>query len=61
MLALEAKGYPIVLTVHDEIIAEVPAGRGDLPEFETIMCALPTWANGFPVAAEGWEGDRYRK
>lgn len=61
MLALEDAGYPIVLTVHDEVISEPPTGHGSLSDFEQIMCALPAWADGCPVTAEGWEGGRYRK
>ncbi|WP_207479539.1 DNA polymerase [Arenibaculum pallidiluteum] len=61
MLRLEAAGYPILLTVHDEELAEVPAGFGSVEEFERIMTQLPRWAEGCPIAAEGWRGRRYRK
>ena len=33
MLRIEAAGYPIVLHVHDEIVAEVPIGFGSTDEF----------------------------
>ncbi len=53
--------YQILLTVHDELVAQCPIGMGDVKEFEDIMCILPKWANGFPITAEGWKGLRYRK
>lgn len=56
---LEAAGYPTVGTVHDEIISEVDGGS--LEEAMSIVCRLPAWAQGLPVAAEGWRAKRYRK
>jgi DNA polymerase len=60
-LRARAAGYPTILTVHDELVAEVPAGFGDVKEFEGILTQLPAWAMGLPIAAEGWRGHRYRK
>lgn len=61
MLRLEAAGYPLVCSVHDELIAEVPEGTGSLAEYEDMMVITPEWACGCPVAAKGWAGTRYRK
>lgn len=61
MLALERHDYPVVATIHDEIICEVPIGRGSLAEMEELMCDLPAWADGLPLTAEGFECERYRK
>lgn len=61
MFKAEAAGYPIILTVYDEIVAEVPRGFGDLKDFENLICELPAWAEGLPIAAGGWRGKRYRK
>jgi DNA polymerase len=61
MVRLERAGYPIVLHCHDEAVAEVPDGFGSIAEFQQIMVASPMWADGLPIAAEGWEGSRYAK
>lgn len=62
MINVERGGYPIVLSVHDELVCETP----DTPEYsvaelEKLMCALPEWADGFPLVAEGAEMMRYAK
>jgi len=57
----EAAGYPVVLHVHDEILAEVDNDYGSVEEFERVMSVLPTWARGCPVTVEGWTGWRYKK
>lgn len=62
MINVEGGGYPIVLSVHDELVCETP----DTPEYtvaelEKLMCALPEWAEGFPLVAEGAEMMRYAK
>ena len=61
MMALELKGYNVILSVHDEIICEVPDDFGSLDEMIDIMTQVPAWAEGCPINAEGKEGKRYRK
>jgi DNA polymerase len=61
MLNIEKAGYEIVLTVHDEIIAEVDKSTGSVEEFEVLMEKLPEWAEGLPLKAEGYSCARYQK
>jgi DNA polymerase len=60
MMRLEAAGYPVLLTVHDEVIAQAEPGHA-VGDFVSTLAAVPEWAAGCPVAAEGWSGIRYRK
>ena len=62
MPAIEAEGYRIVLSVHDELLTETP----DTDEYssDTLaahMSTVPPWAEGLPLAAAGFETTRYRK
>ena len=62
MPAIEAAGYEIVLTVHDEVITEAP----DCDEFNaehlaSLLAANPPWAPDMPLAAAGFETYRYKK
>jgi DNA polymerase len=61
LFKLEAAGYPVVLTVYDEAVAEVPLGFGSQDEFDSIMRDPPEWAAGMPIATAGWRGTRYKK
>lgn len=63
MFNAEQDGHPVVLTVHDEIICEVPEWQADAKLLEQYMTSMPQWAKelGVPVNAECWTGDRYRK
>jgi hypothetical protein len=62
MPTIEARGYELCLTVHDEDITETP----DTPDYSAaelaaLMSAVPPWAQGLPLAAKGYETTRYRK
>ena len=71
MFNAEAEGFPVILTVHDELLCEVPEcritaeGAETFPEYapylERIMSELPAWAEGLPLAAAAWEDYRYVK
>ena len=56
------EGYPPVLSVHDELLCEVP----NSPEYTVdalveCMTTSSPWAEGLPLAAKGFETSRYRK
>lgn len=62
MPAIEAAGYAVVLTVHDEDVTEAP----DTPEYNAehlseLLATVPAWADGLPLAAAGFESYRYKK
>ena len=61
MLRVERKGYPIVMHCHDEIIAEVPEGSGSVEEMCGVMAVRPSWAEGLPLRADGYECPFYQK
>lgn len=63
MFAVEAAGYPVILTVHDEIMSEVRKGIPGLnaTNFKNIMSVVPPWAAGLPLTAKAWEDERYVK
>lgn len=62
MMRAERTGvYEIILSVHDELIAEAHPAWADVQEFERLMAKTPPWAKGCPVEAEGWTGKRYKK
>ncbi|MBP8282664.1 MAG: hypothetical protein KAX46_01925 [Chromatiaceae bacterium] len=57
MLRAANAGCKINLTVHDEILSE----GAPLPDLISAMTAVPDWAEGLPLAAAGFEANRYRK
>lgn len=65
MIRLEKLGFSVILTVHDEILAEAPLDRTDLTveRFIQAMIEKPKWkaVENLPLAAEGWQGRRWKK
>lgn len=58
---IDEAGYKFLLSVHDECLAERKRGKGSVAEYVKLMTTLPAWADGAPITAEGWCGQRYRK
>jgi DNA polymerase len=63
MIGLDAAGYEIINSVHDEVLLLVEEQNGEsaMNDVIRIMTTPPPWAPDFPLAAEGWYGKRYRK
>lgn len=58
----ENKGFEVCLHVHDEIGSVVPhCSHLTVKDLERAMSDPIKWANGLPLAAEGFENQYYRK
>lgn len=54
--------WPLVLTVHDELLSEVPDDDAHaVAEYRALMEELPPWAEGLPMKVKAWEDKRYVK
>lgn len=60
LLRVERAGFGVVMTVHDEIVAE-PQGAGDLKRFKDLIEVVPPWAEGLPIEVDVFATVRYRK
>jgi DNA polymerase I-like protein with 3'-5' exonuclease and polymerase domains len=60
---LDAEGFEIILTVHDEIVLECPIDDVEktMRRLEEIMCTPPAWAHGLPLGVECASMARYGK
>lgn len=59
---VEAAGYEVLVTVHDEDITAAPdTGEYNADHLAAIMATNPPWAKGLPLAAAGFEAYSYRK
>jgi len=63
ILKCEENNLKILLTVHDEIVILVDVMKQDeqMKLFESILCTVPDWAKGLPVAAEVKVSENYSK
>lgn len=63
MLRLEAAGFDILATIHDEVIAEVDEDDSTrtLDSGVELLTQLERWGDGCPLIADGFETKRYRK
>jgi len=63
MFAVERANYPIILTVHDELLSEVSKDNVMLNDrdYERIMSEVPYFVQGLPLAAKAWGDERYIK
>ena len=62
MLAAETNGYPVLGTVHDELLALRELGTSNIKELEELVCVRHIkWTAGMPLASKGFTCVRYRK
>ena len=59
---VEDAGYPVILTVYDEIVCEIPEGFGSIDEFEELLNKREDWFKDWPITVDRpWIGNRYKK
>ena len=61
MLRMEKAGLEVVAHIHDEVVIESPIGANTVDEVCELMAKNPSWADGLPLAADGYRGDFYFK
>ncbi len=58
----EKQDYKTLLTVHDEILTEVPTNTKTVPHYETLLSHdRPEWIGDCPLKVKGWKGQRFLK
>jgi len=60
MHRMEANGYPVILSVHDEVIIEA-SEHLSVDRFHELMRVRPVWAHDLPVECESHASRRYGK
>lgn len=61
MRKLDQKGFKITITVHDEVVLEVPNGVSSVKEVCDLMSESPSWAKDLLLKADGYECLAYEK
>ena len=61
MKRLTDAGYKICAHIHDEVILEMPEGKGSLDDAVRIMCRNEAWNEGLVMNADGFEAKYYQK
>lgn len=61
MKRLTDAGYKICAHIHDEVILEMPEGKGSLDDAVRIMCQNEPWNDGLVMDADGFEAKYYQK
>ena len=64
MLEAEKIGFIVIMTIHDEVVAESKLdSKLTYKDLEHAMTITPEWAEGmgFVLAAEGYDAAYYRK
>lgn len=63
ILNLYRHGYKINFHIHDEVILEIPDEDTEktLDDAIRLMCDLPSWAEGLPLNADGFDHALYYK
>lgn len=59
LLCAEQAGYKILMSVHDEAIAE--GTQSNIKDFCEYLCMRQSWAKTLPLKAEGYIAKRYKK
>lgn len=57
---VQAAGHAITMHIHDEIVVDAPPATS-LREVVDLMTRAPRWADGLPLAANGYECSFYMK
>lgn len=63
MKKAEAAGLPIMWTIYDEVVCEVPEDKAEesLALLYKCMCSTESWSRDIPLRADGYYGPRYKK